>query len=341
MKTSTRLFGLGAPLACLAATIPAFGKDIVIRHADRASPRIVLVADKGKDAPREMETVAFLGVETSSVPRTVAKHLGLARDTGLIVNHVAKDSAAAAALQEDDILLKFEDQILIDSRQLSVLIRSKKEGDEVKLTFMRAGKEQTAKVKLGKKEVPKYGNTFEFFTAPGGTWNFQGPLIPPRAIDQGVAAGTARLKELTEEARDHAQDMIRRLQRERSTWFGTPGVRVITRGGKGSTILDLPRGNITYSDDDGSIEVVAEENKRQLTVKDKDGKTTFEGPITTEEERKKLPDDVRKRIEKIEFSAFSFEPGEAFEVEQGTLAPAGKTKIKSESPARRGKSGTL
>jgi len=327
MKTKIKLLGLGAPLACLAATVPAFGKDIVIRNADRNNPRIVLVTDKDKDAAREMETVAFLGIETSPVPRTVAKHLGLARDTGLIVNHVAKDSAAAAAaLQEDDILLRFEDQILIDSRQLTVLIRSKQSGDEVKLTFLRAGKEQTAKVKLGQKEVPKYGDTFGFSIAPQSAWNFQGPLIDPHAIDQGVA----RVKELSEDARDRAQEMVRRLRTERGTWFGTPGVRVITRGGKGSTILDLPRGNITYSDDDGSIEVEAEEGKRQLKVKDKDGKVTFEGPITTEEERKKLPEGVRKRIEKIEFSAFSFEPSEAFEVEQGTLAPAGKTKISRE-----------
>lgn len=337
MKTKIKLLGLAAPFACLAATVPAFGKDIVIRHAERTSPRIVLVADKDKDTPREMETVAFLGVETSPVPRTVAKHLGLARDTGLIVNHVAKDSAAAAALQEDDILTKFEDQILIDARQFTVLIRSKKVGDEVKLTFLRAGKEQTTKVRLGQKEVPKYGDTLGLTFSPATAWNFQGPLIDPQAFSQGAV----RLRELSEDARERAQEVLRNLQNQRGSWFGTPGVRVITRGGKGSTILDLPRGNITYSDDSGSIEVVAEEDKRQLTVKDKDGKVTFEGPITTEEERKKLPDDIRKRIEKIEFSAFSFEPSEGFEVEQGTLAPAGKTKIKSESPQRRGKGGAL
>lgn len=321
MNSRHQIPGLLLSLACIAAPA-ASAKDVIIRHTERQQPRIVLVDDKERPA-REMETVAFLGVETSPVPRTVAKHLGLARDMGLIVERVAKDSPAAAVLQEDDILTKLDDQLLIDSRQFTVLIRSKKEGDEVKLTFLRAGKEQTAKVKLGKKEVPKVADTSRFFSAPdiGQAFHFT-----PEAA--------TRLKELAPAVGEEVRDMVRRLQRERGTWFGTPGVRVITRGGKGSTILDLPRGHITYSDDDGSIEVQAEDGKRQLTVKDRDGKVTFEGPINSEEDRKKLPDDVKKRIEKIEFSHFNFEPGDEFEIEAGKVSEPGRSKISGE-PARR------
>jgi serine protease Do len=324
MNSRHQIPGLLLSLACIAAPA-ASAKDVIIRHTERQQPRIVLVDDKERPA-REMETVAFLGVETTPVPRTVAKHLGLARDMGLIVERVAKDSPAATVLQEDDILTKLDDQLLIDSRQFTVLIRSKKEGDEIKLTFLRAGKEQTARVKLGKKEVPKVADAFQFFGAPLG----QGPLFPPDAFQQGVV----RLKDLSGAASEEVQEMVRRLQRERGSWFGTPGVRVITRGGKGSTILDLPRGHLTYSDDDGSIEVQAEDGKRQLTVKDKDGKVTFEGPINSEEDRKKLPDDVKKRIEKIEFSHFNFEPGDEFEIEAGKVSEPGRSKISGE-PARR------
>lgn len=321
MNSRHQIPGLLLSLACIAAPA-ASAKDVIIRHTEGQQPRIVLVDDKERPA-REMETVAFLGVETSPVPRTVAKHLGLARDMGLIVERVAKDSPAATVLQEDDILTKLDDQLLIDSRQFTVLIRSKKEGDEIKLTFLRAGKEQTAKVKLGKKEVPKVADPFRFFSAPdiGPAFHFS-----PEAA--------TRLRELAPAVGEEVRDMVRRLQRERGTWFGTPGVRVITRGGKGSTVLDLPRGHITYSDDDGSIEVQAEDGKRQLTVKDKDGKVTFEGPINSEEDRKKLPDDVKKRIEKIEFSHFNFEPGDEFEIEAGKVSEPGRSKISGE-PARR------
>jgi hypothetical protein len=327
MNTSFKIAGPLVALACaLASATSAKEKEIVIRHGDaiEVRPRMVFVGDK--DSPREMETVAFLGVETSPVPRTVAKHLGLARDMGLIVQNVAKDSPASSALQDDDILLKLDDQLLIDSRQFTVLIRSKKEGDEVKLTFMRAGKVQTAKVKLGKKEVPKTAAHFDFFSAPLG----QGPLLAPDAFQQGVI----RLKELSGAAGEEARDMVRRLQRERGSWFGTPGVRVFSRGGKATTILDLPRGNVTYSDDDGSIEVKAEEGKRQLTVRDNKGAVTFEGPITSSEDKDKLPADVKKRIEKIEFSTFNFEPGDDFEIEAGEVKEGRKSKINGEPRPR-------
>lgn len=325
MNSQHRIPGLLLTLACFAAPAAA-AKDVIIRTVDRQQPRIVLANDKEGKEPREMVTVTFLGVETSPVPRTVAKHLGLARDMGLIVQNVAKDSPAAAVLQEDDILTKMDDQLLIDSRQFTVLIRSKKEGDEVKLTFLRGGKEQTARVKLGKREIPKVADTFQFFSAPPG----QAPLFSPEGFQQGIV----RLRDLSGAASEEIQDMVRRLQRERGSWFGTPGVRVISRAGKGATILDLPRGKISYSDDDGSVEVEAEDGRRQLTVRDSNGKVTFEGPIMTEEDRKKLPDEVKKRIEKIEFSHFSFEPGEGFEIEAGKVAEPGKSKISGE-PSRR------
>jgi serine protease Do len=207
-----------------------------------------------------------------------------------------------------------------------VLIRSKKEGDEVKLTFLRAGKENTAKVKLGKKEVPKTAAHFEFFSTPNG----HGALFSPDAFQQGVV----RLKELSGTAGEEAREMVRRLQRERGSWFGTPGVRVFSRGGKATTILDLPRGNFTYSDDAGSIEVKAEDGKRQLTVRDPKGAVTFEGPITSDEDKDKLPADVKKRIEKIEFSTFNFEPSDEFEIEAGEVKEERKTKIKGERRMR-------
>src|SRR5213075_1492155 len=97
----------------------------------------------------EKENVAFLGVEAAPAPAALASQLGLARGTGLVIGHVAAKSPADGVLQQHDVLLKLDDQILIEPHQLSVLIRQHKEGDEVTLTYMRAGKQTTAKVKLG------------------------------------------------------------------------------------------------------------------------------------------------------------------------------------------------
>ena len=51
------------------------------------------------------------------------------------------------------ILLRLDDQILIDPHQFSVLIRNRKDGDEISLTYLRAGKQATARVKLGKEAL--------------------------------------------------------------------------------------------------------------------------------------------------------------------------------------------
>ncbi len=57
------------------------------------------------------------------------------------MRNVVPDSPAAATLKKNDVLTKLDDQLLIEQRQLSVLIRNHKDGDEVTLTYIRGGKE--------------------------------------------------------------------------------------------------------------------------------------------------------------------------------------------------------
>lgn len=99
--------------------------------------------------------VAYLGVSASTAPRELSGHLPVDRDTGLLVDVVAPDSPAGkAGLQPHDILTRLDDQILIHPRQLSVLVANKKEGDTVKLSYLRKGEPQETSVVLGSKEGP-------------------------------------------------------------------------------------------------------------------------------------------------------------------------------------------
>ena len=178
MKTWTHCF---APAAALLLVLPA------ARGADEAAPpppkekkspmRVLAGPERGRRSfpPRmgkmEKENVTFLGVEASPAPDALAAQLGLGRGTGLVIGHVAPKSPAEGVLQQHDILLKLDDQILIEGHQLAVLIRNHKEGDEVTLTYIRGGKQATAKVKLGTHEVPKVSAIFET-AAPGGRAQF-------------------------------------------------------------------------------------------------------------------------------------------------------------------------
>src|SRR5436309_13520778 len=109
-----------------------------------------------RDRHEKKVPVTYLGVETSEVPRVVSEQLGLPKGFGLVVDYVVPDGpAAAAGVQQNDIIRMLNDQILIDPNQLSKLVRSFSEGTTVTLTVLRKGQEQKIPVKLAKKEVPQ------------------------------------------------------------------------------------------------------------------------------------------------------------------------------------------
>ena len=97
--------------------------------------------------------VTFLGVGPRPLPEAVAAQLPIDKGTGLLVETVLPDSPAAqAGLQVNDVLARLDDQILTNPEQLQTLVRAKKSGDEVKLTYFRKGQQATATAKLSSKE---------------------------------------------------------------------------------------------------------------------------------------------------------------------------------------------
>lgn len=321
MKNSIRYL-IPALLGGALATAACAGELSVRRIAQPDSRFIIRVSDpvvikiEKSDEKESRETVAFLGVETAPVGRTLARQLGLGRDMGLVVTRVAENSPAAAILKEDDILTRLDDQLLVDSRQLSILIRNKKEGDEVSLTAIRGGKETVVKTKLGKREIPRIAG-MEF-----------GPESNIRFFNGRDMPDLMRLQELPGMAREDVGNALRLLGREHGNWFGQPRVHVFNRGGdKGATVLDMAQGNLVYSDDEGSVEVNAKDGKRELTVKNSKGEVTYKGAINNDEDRKKLPPEVMARLNKIEKIDVDFQPGEDFEQKGAAVEPPAKTKI--------------
>ena len=102
------------------------------------------------------QTVPFLGVYAVPLNPAVAKQLKLADGLYLSLEQAIPDSPAAkAGLERFDVLMKFDDQILVNSQQLQALVRSKKKGDLVKLSILRGGEEKTVEVQMGEQQVPK------------------------------------------------------------------------------------------------------------------------------------------------------------------------------------------
>ena len=94
-------------------------------------------------------THAYMGVGTRSITPELKQQYGLSRSSGLLIAEIAPNSpAAAAGLQQGDIIVKVNGQDTTDPAALAATIRGMKPGDQVQLTIDRNGQEQTVTVTL-------------------------------------------------------------------------------------------------------------------------------------------------------------------------------------------------
>ena len=290
--------------------------------------------DKDKDYPKV--PVTYLGVETSSVPRVVSEQLGLPKGFGLVVDYVVPDGpAAAAGVQQNDILKMFNDQILMEPDQLSKLVRSNQEGTNVTLTILRKNAETKITVKLGKKEVRQRRHDFgmldmEDFNEKMKDFNEKmkdfhvdfnsdmGPNIretvrtAQREAARASAEARQRAREEVQRVREEAQRNREQAQRAREeaqraredARRSSREMRLFSqdKGTMKSTTIDLGKATIVFSDDKGELKLETVAGKKILTAKDPQGKLLFSGPVDSKEEVDKLPPEVRERFNKLEIT---------------------------------------
>jgi len=248
--------------------------------------------------------MTFLGVETSQVPSVVSEQLGLAKGFGLVVDYVVPDSpAAAAGIQQNDILKMLNDQILIEPSQLRKLLQNFSEGTEVTLTILRKGQEQKITVKLTKKEVPQRHSWIPG-GKPGPHWDFDDVGDPGEQMQDlkkqlqeqlgGAQHGVIREAVMkAREAAKRAREEAGRAARE---------IRILSsdHGAFRATRIDIGKAQIVFSDDKGEMKVETVDGKKLLTAKDPRGTLLFSGPVETKADLDKIPAEVRERYEKLQ-----------------------------------------
>jgi hypothetical protein len=248
--------------------------------------------------------VTFLGVETSQVPSVVSEQLGLAKGFGLVVDYVVPNGpAAAAGVQQNDILKMLNDQILIEPSQLRKLLQTFSEGTEVTLTLLRKGQEQKITARLTKKEVPQR-HSWNSDGKHQWHWDFDevGDLgermeyLKQQLQQQLGDAQRGVVRETVLKAREaarRAREDARRAARE---------VRILSQdnGALKATRIDLGKAQVVFSDDKGEMKLETVDGKKVLTAKDPQGKLLFSGPIETQEELDKVPAEIRQRYEQLQ-----------------------------------------
>jgi len=121
----------------------------------------------------------WLGVTMEPVSDELRAQLPLDEGAGLILRNVSPDGPAAkAGLQKNDVLVKLDDQLLINGNQLSALVQMKKDGEKVRLTYFRGGKSSTAEAQIRMHEGVYTGTT----TINPGTLTITGGALTLNAL---------------------------------------------------------------------------------------------------------------------------------------------------------------
>jgi len=130
--------------------------------------RVVVSGGKqGKAGP-----VTWFGVAASEVSEEMAAQLPIDKGTGLLVRYVVPGGPAAnCGLEVNDVLAKFEDQILTNSDQLRTLVQTRKAGDNVKLVYYRKGRQVETETKLETRAIGADGIAPPVIELNGGKLN--------------------------------------------------------------------------------------------------------------------------------------------------------------------------
>ena len=235
----------------------------------------------------QTERVTFLGIETSRVSQALRNHIDIPEGVGLIIDHVAKDTGAAkAGLQEFDVLLKVDDQIIINQDQLSTLIKSKKAGETVKVEILRKGSKQNLKVELGEKEIttlnrrPRGMPQSKPFPSPG-EWNFN---FDSEEFQKRMEEFSEKAAEMGNKALQFIPEII--IEREEED-----GSKRVTSLGRGPHKISIIKDGIT-----AKMETIDGNKHYHIS----EGETViYEGETPDEETLKALPEKVQSIIKQL------------------------------------------
>ena len=243
--------------------------------------------------------LAYLGVYTSELKESVSHQLDLPPNLHLSVEQVAKGSPAhKAGIQQFDILLKLDDQILVNPDQLKYLVHAKNPTDRVEMTLLRKGKKRKIAVVLGEIELKDNPDQ--------GPVSMNNRFIKPGdRIDPDLFSRSPDMNRFFDR---HPRIKIPRIFSD-SNLFGN--IERIDDGALDDNPLYQPedvqsfssqsnKSQMLVTDDEGTLEWSEENGKKSLRVTNPVGKILFDGPIDTDEERESLPPSVARRLEKME-----------------------------------------
>lgn len=218
----------------------------------------------------------WLGVHIGDVSKVTATQLGLKPGTGLVVEHIVEDSPAdKAGLEQYDILIEFNDQLLVNAEQLQVLVGASDPDETVDLTLIRGGKRRTVEAKLDEHEVEAIHLRASkvLGAVAGDDDDTERKIVRFWNDDGGVVS-------------DVVEEMI---------WKGKVRDDV---GPFHTRTIELGNAITVLKDDTGTYHLRNKDGKRHLRFENEDGKVVFEG-LFNGDDTKGLPKEVIRKLKSI------------------------------------------
>ena len=249
-----------------------------------------------------------LGVITAPADETLKSHLNLKH--GLVVKDVAKGSPAEKTLRRSDILTKFDDQLLVNTAQLSALVGARKQGDEVVIEYLRGGKTKQSKVVLDDFEQPaNEGSTTAVEIFPGmsidrkhfdpSQFEKLGKQLENATRKLGLGAGGLELPDSAAATGTDASISINGQKVDIQNLLNNAMKDLPIDQGAESSSVSTSISSMTWNEN-GTVYQINSHNGRKTVKITENGEVKHEGDFNSEEDRAAVPENYLKRIDKIQ-----------------------------------------
>lgn len=248
------------------------------------------------------DEVAYAGLNVG--PRVEAANATVPAGVGIQVGFIDPKGPSVGKVEEGDILTRLDDQMLFNADQFRALVRTRKPGDKVKLTLVRGAEPQVVEITLGvrpeEKGRPSSRKGPRDDDPNNGLPSVNGGVIPPEILKQLQDLQAGVIPQPPQGSRIPSVDELR-AQSGTSSSSSRSFSFSFGNGAKSSS-------SSMASDGEGTVSLEEKDGKKHAVVKDRDGKTLFDGDVTDKDAIEKLPADVRRRLKLVEGKNFTL-PG--------------------------------
>lgn len=235
----------------------------------------MLVTSQAQDRTEQV----FLGLYSRPVEAALSTHLKLKAKQGFLVSKIfPKSPAAKAGLQRFDILLSINGQNIFSDIPLTKALEVFKAGEQIKITLLREGEVIHKDVVLGTKPQELCKSKACPSTAP--IFDERLKLHLYKMLRDGKTS-----EQIFETLEKHIRKVQEKSMNQTNSSY------------QHSTI------KVSKKDKEHHISLSFDSQGRYTTIKDLQGKIIYSGRLDTEIQKKRIPQNILKKIESLSAQA--------------------------------------